>query len=133
MGVASLLFHHAVAAKVGINPSDLRCLSLLDASGPMTAGELAQATGLTAASITSLIDRLEQGGFVTRQRDALDRRRILVAPKTSARRRVGRHFESFHGAWQDLLASFSDDELDAIGRFLEQATALMRNETQKLG
>jgi DNA-binding MarR family transcriptional regulator len=131
-GVASVLFHSAVAAKVGINASDLRCLSLLDASGPMTAGELADATGLTAASITSLIDRLEAGGFAKRQRDDGDRRRILVVPIPSAGKRIGRHFVSYSAAWHELLSSMTDDELEVIERFLARATALTRRETEKL-
>jgi DNA-binding MarR family transcriptional regulator len=126
------LFHHTVAARVGVSPSDLRCLSLVDALGPMTPGELATATGLTAAAITSVIDRLEREGFARRHRDEEDRRRVLVVATPAARRRVGRYFISFHAAWQDVLEEFSDDELEVVQRFLDRTTDLMRNETGKL-
>ena len=59
----------AVSAElIGINLTDLNCLNLLALSGRMTAGELARATGLTTASITGVIDRLAEAGYVWRER-----------------------------------------------------------------
>ncbi len=57
------------AERIGINATDLNCLNIVALTGPMTAGELARATGLTTASITGVLDRLEEGGFVRRERD----------------------------------------------------------------
>src|SRR3984957_5631092 len=72
-GAAMQLLGAASAERIGINVTDLNCLNLLALSGQMTAGELARATGLTTASITGVLDRLEEAGFVRRQRDAHDR------------------------------------------------------------
>src|SRR6478609_1163279 len=66
------------AERIGINATDLNCLNIVAVTGPMTAGELARATGLTTASITGVLDRLEEGGFVRRERDPKDRRRVNV-------------------------------------------------------
>src|SRR6476619_4044898 len=66
------------AERIGINVTDLNCLNIVALTGPMTAGELARATGLTTASITGVLDRLEEGGFVRRERDPKDRRRVSV-------------------------------------------------------
>jgi len=66
------------AERIGINVTDLNCLNIVALAGPMTAGELARATGLTTASITGVLDRLEDGGFVRRERDPKDRRRVIV-------------------------------------------------------
>ena len=66
------------AERIGINVTDLNCLNIVALTGPMTAGELARATGLTTASITGVLDRLEDGGFVRRERDPKDRRRVIV-------------------------------------------------------
>src|SRR5215831_7190084 len=57
------LMGQAAADRIGINNTDLNCLNILSFSGHMTAGELARATGLTTASITGVIDRLEEAGF----------------------------------------------------------------------
>src|SRR6267154_1879546 len=66
------------AERIGVNVTDLNCLNIVALTGPMTAGELARATGLTTASITGVLDRLEEGGFVRRERDPKDRRRVIV-------------------------------------------------------
>ena len=63
------LMSQAAADRIGINATDLNCLNILSFSGQMTAGELARATGLTTASITGVVDRLEEAGYVRRERD----------------------------------------------------------------
>src|SRR5215470_20039454 len=77
-GLLFQLMGQAAADRIGINVTDLNCLNILSFSGQMTAGQLAKATGLSTASITGVIDRLEEAGFVRRERDAADRRRVLV-------------------------------------------------------
>ncbi|MEM1023779.1 MAG: MarR family transcriptional regulator [Myxococcota bacterium] len=69
----------AAAVKVGVNRSDLRALNELE-HGPVRAGHLAEALGLTTGSISSLLDRLENLGLVTRGPDPSDRRAVLVSP-----------------------------------------------------
>ena len=66
------------AERIGINVTDLNCLNIVALTGPMTAGDLARQTGLTTASITGVLDRLEEGGFIRRERDPKDRRRVIV-------------------------------------------------------
>lgn len=74
------LFNQAVADHLGLHPTDLQCLNLLTLEGgPVTTGRVAELTGLTTGSATRLVDRLERAGYVVRQRDAADRRRVLVA------------------------------------------------------
>ena len=72
------LMGQAAADRIGINATDLNCLNILSFSGQLTAGELARATGLTTASITGVVDRLEEAGFVRRERDPRDRRRVVI-------------------------------------------------------
>src|SRR5262252_445612 len=77
-GSVMQLLGAAAAEKIGINVTDLNCLNILALGGRMTAGDLARATGLTTASITGVLDRLEEAGFVRRERDPQDRRRVVV-------------------------------------------------------
>ena len=74
------MFHQAVAECVGLNVTDHKCLDVLVRSGPMTAGQLAQLTGLTTGAVTGVLDRLERAGFVRRQSDPSDRRRVIAQP-----------------------------------------------------
>ena len=71
-------FDQAVADALGLNRTDLRCLDILEREGSVTAGRLAQATGLTSGAMTTALDRLERAGYARRVHDASDRRRVLV-------------------------------------------------------
>ena len=86
---------------MGINRTDGRCLDVLDQEGPVTAGRLAQRTGLSAAAVTTAIDRLEHHGYARRARDSRDRRRVLVELTDLARERSAR-------IWGPLAADNDD-------------------------
>ena len=76
------LFNQAVADRLGLHPTDLQCLNLLTLeAGPVTTGRVAELTGLTTGSATRLVDRLERAGYVVRERDAEDRRRVQAEPQ----------------------------------------------------
>jgi hypothetical protein len=77
-GDATVLFHSALAAKLGLHSTDYKALGVLDRLGPMSAGELGRHMGLAAASVTNLIDRLAARGFLRREPDPTDRRRVLL-------------------------------------------------------
>ncbi len=70
--------HELVAASLGINPTDLRCLELAASEPEMTPSRLAELSGLTSGAVTGVLDRVERAGFVSREADPADRRRLLV-------------------------------------------------------
>lgn len=130
-----VLFHHALAERVGLNATDSRTLASLDEHGSATAGELAEVTGLTTGAVTKIIDRLERGGFVSRQSDPADRRRVIVTLErdSDANARLGELWASFAAGADELLRTYDDEELRTIQRFADDAAALLRRETRKLG
>ena len=71
-------FDEVAREKLGINRTDLRCLTIIDNNGTMTAGRLAELSGLTTAAVTSVLDRLERAGYARRVRDQPDRRQVMV-------------------------------------------------------
>ena len=75
---ASDAFDEVLGKVLGLNPTDVRCVDLLDQHGTLTAGALAELAGLSTGAVTFLLDRLERAGFVRRLRDVQDRRRVLV-------------------------------------------------------
>src|SRR5215472_2518123 len=114
------------AERIGINVTDLNCLNLLALSGHLTAGELARRTGLTTASITGVLDRLEDAGFVRRQRDPHDRRRVIVRLEAArGLRDVAPVFAPVIAAWRAVAAQYTDDELGLILGFQEQLERIM--------
>ena len=124
-----VLYSQMVAERLGVNSSDLECLDFVVMRGPLTAGELAAATGLTTGAITGVIDRLEQAGFARRERDAEDRRKVLVRFQPGAGRRLMPLFKPMEHASMAVLSSYSDKELGFLLEFLtrlsEAANAAM--------
>jgi DNA-binding MarR family transcriptional regulator len=123
----------AAADRIGINATDLNCLNILSFSGHMTAGELARATGLTTASITGVIDRLEEAGYVSRERDPHDRRRVVVTlALDQALRNVASVFLPMLRDWREMAARYSDDELRLIVDFYARMEQVFRKHLARL-
>ncbi|WP_202637774.1 MarR family transcriptional regulator [Bailinhaonella thermotolerans] len=118
---ATDLIDELAARRLGINRTDLRCLSRLTARGPLTASELASAAGLTGGATTTAIDRLERTGLATRVRDTADRRRVLVHLSERGRRAVQEIWGPIATEAQAELLRFSAAELDLIETFLRRA------------
>lgn len=122
--IASAVLHnHAVAQRVGLGASDSQLLSLLNLHGPLTPGRLAEMTGLTSGTITGVIDRLERAGFVRRERDATDRRKVVVTPVPEAMAALGEHYRAQGEHLAAVLATRDPDQLRVIADFLTELTA----------
>jgi DNA-binding transcriptional ArsR family regulator len=118
----------ASAERIGINVTDLNCLNILALGGRMTAGDLARRTGLTTASITGVLDRLEDAGFVRRERDPNDRRRVIVRLDAArGMRDVAPVFAPVIAAWRAVAAQYTDDELRLLLAFQNQLEQIMRD------
>jgi len=132
-GSVMQLLGAASAERIGINVTDLNCLNILALGGHLTAGELARRTGLTTASITGVLDRLEESGFVRRERDPHDRRRVIVRLEAArGLRDVAPVFAPVIAAWRAVAAQYTDDELRLILRFQNQLEQIMRDRLVEL-
>ena len=132
-GAVMQLLGAASAERIGINVTDLNCLNILALQGHMTAGDLARVTGLTTASITGVLDRLEEAGFVRRERDPHDRRRVIVRLDAArGMRDVAPVFIPVIAAWRNVAARYTDDELRLILGFQEQLEQIMRDRLVEL-
>ena len=122
--IAGVVLHSGeVSRRVGLGPSDSQFLGLLAMDGPLTPGQLATQTGLTTGTVTGVIDRLERGGFVRRERDAGDRRKVLVVPVPEAVARMSAHYAE-HGAHTGaVLARRDAAQLQVIADFLGELNA----------
>jgi DNA-binding MarR family transcriptional regulator len=129
---ATVIFHAAVADRLGLNPTDAKTLSLLERLGPLTAGEIARSTELTTAAVTTLLDRLERRGFVRRTRDTTDRRRIIVEPTPEGVARFAPYFSSRQRSLGQLFAPYAAEQLEVILDFLTRSTQRLRAETRHL-
>jgi DNA-binding MarR family transcriptional regulator len=126
-------FDHLAAQQLGVNETDLHCLNIIQNSGGLTAGELAEAAGLTTGAVTGVIDRLEKAGFARRVPDPADRRRVKleVTPKFYAR--ADKIWGPVAADWSAALSrEFSAEELDRILDFLRSTNEITSKHMERL-
>jgi len=130
----SASFFRAAAVRSGMTVTDLQVMDLLESSGPMTAGQLADLTGLTTGAITGMLNRLEEAGRVRRERDPNDARRVIVrlARGPDDGREIDPMFASLGKAWEELASHYDDEQLAFLLEFLQRSNALSRQELVRL-
>lgn len=114
------LLEHGASQRLGLGGTDVRFLALLDKHGPLTPGRLSTLTGLTTGSVTGVIDRLERAGYVGRERDAADRRKVRVVPVPEAAQRLAKEWHDNLGRLDAVLGRRDRVELEVIFRFLSE-------------
>lgn len=127
LSTSTVLFHSAVGERVGLNATEWKCLDILERTGALTAGELAELTGLTTGAITGIIDRLEESGFVRRERDPHDRRKVIVQPILEHIHDILRQiFDSLKQRYAGLFSNYSDEELAFILDYIIHSSAVLQ-------
>jgi len=112
-----VMFGQAVANMAGISNSDMECMDILNLEGRVTAGRLAEVTGLTTGAITGVVDRLERAGYVRRERDESDRRKVFISVIEEKAAEIGKFYVPMQQAMYKLWSSYSEDELRLLLRF----------------
>lgn len=124
MGAQNIVTSQTVAERFGLHTTDLECLDLLFMRKAATPGELAAATGLSSGAMTALLDRLERAGYVERQADPGDRRRVLLRIKAEAIKPIEAAYGPMQARMQKLWSGYSQAELATIVDFLKRSTDL---------
>lgn len=133
LSTAVVLFHQAVAARVGLTAGDLKTLELIESGGPFSASELAQRTGLTGAGITNLVARLAAGGHVVREIDPQDRRRAVIRATTASSPELEDAFAHLGMSLGAVIGDYSAAEQAAIASYLQRMVDVLKEETIRLG
>lgn len=122
----SVLFSQAVADKAGIHPTDNECLDLLLLNGSMTAGQIADLTGLTTGAVTAMLDRLEKADLAHRERDPADRRKVIVVPNIEQiAATISPHAMVMGQALYAICEEFTEAELEVVLRLVSAANAVV--------
>src|SRR5260221_8514021 len=122
--IATVLFHHAVAERLGLGPTDHKCLDLLRERGAMSGSDLAAITDLTSGAITGVVARLERAGYLRREPDPHDRRRQILSPVLERIREIQQVFGPIRKDVAPLLEGFDTHQLTTIAQFLGSSTDL---------
>jgi len=131
---AVVLFHSAVAERLGLNVTDFKCAEILMRIGPTHPSRLAEITGMSSAATAQVVGRLERAGLVRREPDTADRRRIVIRPveDNGVQRELVRTFAGFAQRVGEVIDRYDDRELEAIGDFVARVTEVLENEAVRL-
>jgi DNA-binding MarR family transcriptional regulator len=124
-------FDGAVGEIYGLSGPERRCLSSVS-HGPQPANAIAKNVNLTPAAITTLIDRLEKRGFVRRQSDPGDRRKVMVAAGEKTDELIAQTYQPIFEAGGALLENYSIDQMRLILKFVEEVAAMQTAQTEIL-
>jgi DNA-binding MarR family transcriptional regulator len=127
----SLLNHH-VSGRLELNDVDLDCLDLISRHGPLSPSALARRAGLHPATITGILDRLERGGWVARDRDQADRRAVRVRALRDRGAEVLRLYSGMNASMDQICAGYTDTELELLAGFLHRTAAAGQTATDAL-
>ncbi|HEV8165154.1 MAG TPA: MarR family transcriptional regulator [Actinomycetota bacterium] len=126
------LLNHQVGGHLELRDVDLDCLDLISRQGPLSPGALARRAGLHPATMTGILDRLERGGWISRDRDPDDRRAVAVRVLPDRGAQLFRLFAGMNTRMDKLCAGYGDDQLELLADFLRRTTDAGRDATAEL-
>ncbi|PJJ66548.1 MarR family winged helix-turn-helix transcriptional regulator [Chryseobacterium geocarposphaerae] len=129
----TVLMHQAIAQKAGLVGTDHKYIDLLLQHGSMTAGQLAELSGITTGAVTAMIDRLEKSKLVKRERQTDDRRKVLVVlDQEEAFKRIGPAFMTMQEDLKQLYNDFTETELATVEKYLKAAIEFSNKQIRNL-
>jgi DNA-binding Lrp family transcriptional regulator len=126
------LLNHQIGARLELQDVDIDCLDLIDRVGPLSPSALARRAGLHPATITGIVDRLERGGWVVRERDPSDRRAVLLHAVRGRYPDLLRLYAGMNRAMNKIYADYDERGLEVIADFLERTAAAGQAATEDL-
>lgn len=132
MSNEDVLFTQALVDRLGLNLTDFICLSMLEAGGAMSAGRLAELTGLTTGAITGVLDRLEKAGFARRGKDPKDRRVVIIEAVKEREQDFEQLFAPLGQALRQMLGGFTVEQLGVLNIFVQRTAEVLQQERVRL-
>lgn len=126
------LLNYRVGARLDIKDVDLDCLDLLARHGPLSPSALARRGGLHPATMTGILDRLERGGWVARDRDPSDRRAVIVRALRERNAELMRLYSGMNASMDEICAGYGDTELELLADFLRRTANAGGRATEEL-
>jgi DNA-binding MarR family transcriptional regulator len=126
------LLNHQVAGHVELKDIDLDCFELVSRDGPVSPTVLARRTGLHPATMTGVLDRLERGGWVTRERDGTDRRAVAVHAVRGRAAELHRLYAGLGRGIDAICAGYDAADLALVAEVLRRTTQAGRLATDGL-
>jgi DNA-binding MarR family transcriptional regulator len=128
----AVMLHQAIAERFGLNSTDLKCLDLARNERQLTAGRLAELTGMSTSAITTVLDRLERAGVIERTADPADRRKVIVTPTHRHEEARAAVFSELGERFGAVLGDYDDHQLELMTEFLRRLNAVSYALTRSL-
>jgi len=104
-----------VARRYGLSHAALNALAVIEgAGGPLPAGEITAQMHISTATMTTVLDTLERRGYVRRQPDPADRRRVLVDITPDAQALLDQVLPAVQQLVTQTMSSLDDRALHAV-------------------
>jgi DNA-binding MarR family transcriptional regulator len=132
MSVQLSLLNQQVGGRLELKGSDLECCELINRYGPLSPTELARRAGLHPATMTGVLDRLERGGWIARERDPADRRAVIIHLLRDRSGEVLKLYAGMNEAMDEICAGYSVADLELLSGFLRRTADAGRAATQQL-
>jgi MarR family transcriptional regulator, organic hydroperoxide resistance regulator len=129
---STLMLQHVIAENIGLHVTDAECIDFLQEMGPSTAGDLAKATRLTTGAITNVIDRLEKSGFVKREPDPNDRRKVIVSFLPKKLTRAKSNYAALALQVQQLFSRYDAKQLKFLIRHTQALHEIYQAQTKSI-
>jgi DNA-binding MarR family transcriptional regulator len=132
LSVQLALLNDQVSGRLDLKGSDLECCELISRYGPLSPSELARRAGLHPATMTGVLDRLERGGWIVRERDPADRRAVIIRLLRDRTGDVLKLYAGMNEAIDEICAGYSDDHLELLAGFLRSTADAGRAASRQL-
>jgi DNA-binding MarR family transcriptional regulator len=132
VGIQLALLNHQISARLELKDVDLDCLNLIDRDGPLNPSVIVRRTGLHPATMTGILDRLERGGWIARDRDPSDRRAVIVRALRDRNPDLMRLYAGMNRSLNEILAGYDDTQLALLADFLNRTAEAGREATDDL-
>lgn len=126
------LLNHQVGARAELKDVDLDCLDLVNRQGPLSPSALARRAGLHPATMTGILDRLERGGWVVRERDPNDRRAVVVRARRERNAELLHLYSGMNASMDQVCADYGERELELLAEFLRRTADAGQSATDEL-
>lgn len=116
--LAGIQNRRRVRLRLRVGEEELSALLYLAHHGGVTQRRLADVTSLSRSGAGSMIQRLEERGYVHRSPDTVDKRLRLVELSPAGRDALADAYRDLHAAASELLRDAAEPELDELARIL---------------
>ena len=126
------LLNHQVGSRLALKDVDLDCLDLINRHGPLSPSALGRLAGLHPATLTGILDRLQKGGWIARDRDTTDRRAVVLRAQRDRNPEILHLYSGMNGAMEQICSGYTEAELALLADFLQRTAEAGRNATDEL-